>query len=510
MLFSRHFRIAWPKTARVPVAALVALAVAACAPAGAPDGQPTTVSQRSAADQRLGDQEHPKILAQFGGEVKDTELRRYVRNIGRRLAANSEQPEGPWTFTVLDSPVVNAFALPGGYVYVTRGLVALANDEAELAGVIGHEIGHVTGAHTAQRQERAGLAQLGVLGATLLGAAVGLDGQSLKALNQAGSVIGQGYVAGFSRGQEFQADSLGIRYLARTGYDPMAQADFLASLQAQSELQSRIAGRQFDPNRVDFFSTHPATPQRVREAVDRARQEGVSTNDGAPRNQGRFFAQIDGMAYGDSAEQGFVRDGKFIHPKLRFAFTVPEGFRVTNATQAVMAAGPNGAGLIFDGAPDPGGDLRRYIQNDWAAAIARQTRVGRLSNLRSTRIDGMTAAQAEMPVATQQGTKLARFTVIRRDGQLYRFMGLEPQNAGGVGTALDRSARSFDSLTPRQARQFRAYQIDIHTVRRGDTVARLAARMPFDEFNEERFRVLNGLEPDEELQRGQRVKIIRE
>mgnify|MGYP000684051416 CR=1 FL=1 len=346
----RRLRHAQHPILRVTVAALTALSLVACAPAGPPDGQPTTVERRSVADQRLGDQEHPKILAQFGGEVADAGLRRYVRELGQQLAAQSEQPEGPWTFTVLDSPVVNAFALPGGYVYVTRGLVALANDEAELAGVIGHEIGHVTGAHTSERQERAGIAQLGVLGATILGAVAGLDGQSLQAINQVGNTIGQGYVANFSRGQEFQADSLGIRYLARAGYDPLAQADFLSSLQAQSQLQSQIAGQQFDPNRVDFFSTHPATPQRVREAVARARSEGVNVDASAPRNRDRFLAQINGMTYGDSAEQGFVRDGRFIHPKLRFAFTAPEGFRITNASNAVTAAGPGGAGLIFDGA----------------------------------------------------------------------------------------------------------------------------------------------------------------
>lgn len=495
---------------KAPIAAFTALSLVACAPAGAPEGQPTTVSQRSASDQRLGDQEHPKILAQFGGEVSDAGLRRYVQDIGLQLAAQSEQPRGPWTFTVLDSPVVNAFALPGGYIYVTRGLVALANDEAELAGVIGHEIGHVTGAHTAQRQQRAGVAQLGVLGATLLGAVVGLEGQSLQALNQAGSAIGQGYVANFSRTQEFQADSLGIRYLARTGYDPLAQADFLSSLQAQSQLQSRIAGQSFDPNRVDFFSTHPATPQRVREAVTRARSEGVDVDTSAPRRQDRFFAQIDGMTYGDSAQQGFVRDGRFIHPELRFAFTTPESFRITNAAQAVMAAGPGGAGLIFDGARDPGGSLERYIQRDWAAGIAQQTRTGALSNLRSGRIDGMAAAQAEMPVATQQGTKLARFTVIRRDRTLYRFLGLEPQNARGVGAALDRSARSFEALSASEARRYRPYEIDIYTVRRGDSVARLARQMPFDDFNEDRFRVLNSLEPGQEVSAGQKVKIIRE
>lgn len=225
MRATRHFRAA-------AAASLFSLALTACA-GGPPAGAPRTVAARSAAEQQAGDQNHPQILQQFGGEVQDPAIRAYVDEIGRKLVRQTEQPGAKWKFTVLDSPVVNAFALPGGYVYVTRGLIALANDEAELAGVIGHEIGHVTAAHSANRQERSTLAQLGVLGAQVAGAVAGLSGPLLDMLGQASGAAGQAYVASYSRTQEFEADQLGVRYLAAAGYDPSAEADFLASLQAE-------------------------------------------------------------------------------------------------------------------------------------------------------------------------------------------------------------------------------------------------------------------------------------
>ena len=498
------------KSLRAALTGLTALSfVTACAPAGGPSPDaPRTVSQRSNSDQRLGDQEHPKIMAAFGGEVQDARLRGYVRDIGMRLAAQSEQPQGPWTFTVLDSPVVNAFAVPGGYIYVTRGLIALANDEAELAGVIGHEIGHVTGAHTAKRQERAGIAQLGVFAATLGAALLGAGNEAVRAVNQLGNQVGQGYVAGFSRTQEFEADRLGVRYIAKGGYDPFAQADFLESLQRTTELQSQIAGRGYDPNRVDFLSTHPATAQRVREAISAARRDGVAVPDGAPRNQERFFREIDGMIYGDSAEQGFVRGNTFSHPKLRFEFTVPQDFRIQNSSRQVTAAGPSGAGLIFDGDKAGRGGADDYIARTWAPSIAQQTRTGQLTNLRRFNINGMDAASGQMAIETRGGVRIARMTAIRLGDTMYRFLGVQPQGADRLGQSMDDAARTFRRLSAGEARRLKPYKIAVRTVRGGDTVAKLARRSAFDDFAEQRFRVLNGLQPGEGLRVGQRVKMV--
>ena len=498
------------KSLRAALTGLTALSfVSACAPAGGPSADaPRTVSQRSGSDQRLGDSEHPKILKAFGGEVQDARLRGYVRDIGMRLAAQSEQPQGPWTFTVLDSPVVNAFALPGGYIYVTRGLIALANDEAELAGVVGHEIGHVTGAHTAKRQDRAGIAQLGIFAATLGAALLGAGNQAVKAVNQLGNQVGQGYVAGFSRTQEFEADRLGVRYISKGGYDPLAQADFLESLQRTTELQSQIAGRSYDPNRVDFLSTHPATAQRVREAVSAARRDGVAVPDGAPRIQQRFFREIEGMIYGDSAEQGFVRGRTFSHSKLRFSFTVPQEFRIQNSAAKVTAAGPNGAGLIFDGDKATSGGVDQYISRVWAPSIAKQTRTGKLANLQRFTVNGLSAASGQMAIETRNGVQIARMTAIRLGDTMYRFLGIQPQNADRLGRTMDDAARTFRRLSAGEARRLKPYKIAIRKVRSGDTVAKLARRSAFDDFAEQRFRVLNGLSAGEGLRIGESVKLV--
>ena len=498
------------KSLRAALTGLTALSfVSACAPAGGPSADaPRTVSQRSGSDQRLGDSEHPKILKAFGGEVQDARLRGYVRDIGMRLAAQSEQPQGPWTFTVLDSPVVNAFALPGGYIYVTRGLIALANDESELAGVVGHEIGHVTGAHTAKRQDRAGIAQLGIFAATLGAALLGAGNQAVKAVNQLGNQVGQGYFAGFSRTQEFEADRLGVRYISKGGYDPLAQADFLESLQRTTELQSQIAGRSYDPNRVDFLSTHPATAQRVREAVSAARRDGVAVPDGAPRNQQRFFREIEGMIYGDSAEQGFVRGRTFSHSKLRFSFTVPQEFRIQNSAAKVTAAGPNGAGLIFDGDKATSGGVDQYISRVWATSIAKQTRTGKLANLQRFTVNGLSAASGQMAIETRNGVQIARMTAIRLGDTMYRLLGIQPQNADRLGRTMDDAARTFRRLSAGEARRLKPYKIAIRKVRSGDTVAKLARRSAFDDFAEQRFRVLNGLSAGEGLRIGESVKLV--
>lgn len=491
---------------RAAALGLTAISVAACAPGGGgPSASaPQTVAQRSASDQRVGDQNHPKIVAQFGGEVRDGKLKSYVRNLGNRLAAKSEQPNAKWTFTVLDSPVVNAFALPGGYVYVTRGLMALANDEAELAGVIGHEIGHVTAAHGSERQQRAGIAQIGVLAATLGGALLGLPSQSVQAIGQIGNTLGQGYVASYSRTQEFEADRLGVRYLQRAGYDPEAQADFLANLQDETQLQARIAGGQYNPNRVDFFASHPATAQRVREA---ARLAGATGVDG-PRNQERFFDVIEGMIYGDSPEQGFVRGNDFIHPVERFRFSMPDGFRIQNSSSAVVAVGPSNSRVIFDGQRYQGGSMDAYIARTWAPGIAQNARTGELQNLRRRTIGGKPAASGVLPVQTQSGVAVLRMTAIRDGDRIYRFLGVQPQGQNRLGERMERAAGTFRGLSSSEARKFKPYKIDIRTVRRGDTQEKIAARMPVDDFAVERFRVLNGLRAGETLQAGQKVKVI--
>lgn len=489
------------------LSAVGASALAGCAQTVNPaTGQREVTALSREDEQRIGDQEHPKILKAFGGVYDDPKVTGYVAQIGGRLAANSELPNARWTFTVLDSPVVNAFALPGGYVYVTRGLIALANDEAELAGVVGHEIGHVTGRHTAQRVTRAQQANIfGVL-ASIGAAAAGID-PSL--VGQAAQVAGQGYVANYSRSQELEADQLGIRYLSRTGYDPYAQADFLGHLQEQSALSAKIAGRAYDATRVDFFASHPASAPRKREAIAAAERSGVPINSGAPRRQREFQRAVDGMVYGDSREQGFVRGRTFSHPELRLTFTVPEGFRVVNAAEAVSAKGPNNSQIVFDGGKDPGGSMTDYITQRWVPALAKEARVGRLQGLQSINVNGLPAATAVLPVALKSGSGEARLVAINDGDRVYRFTALYPANqARALSEPLRRMTFSFRKLSRSEANRLQPLRVRFVTVRSGDTVSRVAQRMAFDDLREERFRVLNGLQPGEGLRVGQRVKIV--
>ncbi len=486
---------------------LAALGLVACETPAAPGDAPHTSAVRSVAEQREGDRAHPQILARYGGPYDDPELAAYVERIGRRLAAVSEQPHARWTFTVLDTPTVNAFAIPGGYVYVTRGLVALAGDEAQLAGVIGHEIGHVTAGHSAHRRSRGTVAGLGLLVGALGASLLGVDP---SAVAQLGQVVAGGILASYSRAEELEADRLGIRYLVRAGYDPYAQADFLERMAAFEKLQAKIAGRGYNPSRVDFFATHPATAERTREAIRAAERLGHVTTVGAARNRDRFLDAIDGMVWGQSAAQGFVDGRRFSHPKLGFTFTVPPGFTIHNTASAVIASGPQHSRFVFDGDRDPGGRLADYITRIWVPRIRKSVRTGPIAALREGHLHGMPTASAIMPLRLGSRIYEAVLVVYRLNGQIYRITGLSPQGSG-MRFALEDAARSFRRLSAAEKAVLarKEHHIRIVRVRAGDTVDRMARRMKVETLPLDYFRVLNGLRPGQPLKRGMRVKLIR-
>lgn len=469
---------------------LAALLLAACETVPATGETAFTGLVPMSSESALGQQEHPKILAQFGGEYNDPELTRYVQSIGQLLASASELPQLEWRFTVIDSDIVNAFALPGGYVYVTRGLIALARDEAELAAVIAHEIGHVTGRHSAQRQGRGVLAGLGALAAGIL---LGDAGSTVA------STLGQGYVASYSRGQEHEADELGIRYLTRVGFDPNAMATFLASMDAQAELLARIQGQA--ASEASWLSTHPPTNERV--VAARAAADAGAVRD-PMRGRDTFLAKIDGMVYGESPEQGLIRDRTFIHPIMRFRFEVPPGFKLMNTPSKVGAVGPDGALIVLDMARSGGaGTMAAYLQQVWVP----QTR---LSGLESITVNGLPAATGTARARTSRGVYDMRLVAIRGEGDaVYRFQFLTPVGqTARLAEPLQRTTYSFRRLTEAEAAAIKPYRIRIHTVRAGDTVESLAAAMPFADHAADRFRVLNGLRAGEGLRPGEKVKTV--
>jgi predicted Zn-dependent protease len=466
-------------------------------------GERQFTSMTPSDEVRIGQQEHPKVLAQFGGAYTEGGVGSYADRIGRDLARVSDQPDLDYTFTVLDSPIVNAFALPGGYVYISRGLLALANNEAEVAGVIGHEIGHVTARHTAQRYDRqmqgalgATVAQIGgaVLGGILGGEAGARVGGELG--GQVGTMTAQAYVQGYSREQEFQADELGVRYLDRAGYDPQAMATFLEALAASDELERQLSGRAAAT--PTWFASHPRTVDRVERAIAAA----GAAREGGELGRDAFLATLDGTVFGDSPDQGFVRGADFIHPTLRFRFSAPTGFQLQNTSAAVVGGDDSGRAMIFDAAQAQSADAATYLQREW---VQNQ----QLSNLERVSVAGRDAAVAIARVSFRNQPAQAMLAAIPAgDGRVYRFIFLrQGQLTNADVQAFQASLRSFAFLSAAEAAQFKALRIRIVEVGPGDTIDSLAARMAVERGKREWLVLLNGL-GNRPLRAGERVKLV--
>jgi predicted Zn-dependent protease len=485
------------------VAAALALATACTRVVNPATGQTEFTAMSPTQELQVGKQQHPQILQQFGGAYQDPELQAYVTRIGSQLAAVSELPQLAFTFTLLNSDVVNAFALPGGYVYITRGLLALADNEAELAGVMAHEIGHVTARHSAQRHSRGVVAQSGVAIGSVLAGILG-GGVAADLVQQAGGVSAQAYLAGYSRDQEFQADELGVRYLARAGYDPTAMASFLGKLEQNDALARKLAGREDGPDPASsWFATHPRTPDRVLRAAEQA---GAATAGAGRIDRDRYLAEIDGMIYGEDPSQGFVRGQTFVHPDLRFAFDVPPGFRVINTPAAVIGRGRDGL-MKFDGVRAPEGrSMVDYVGGAWARELGSD-----VLRADAFQVNGMPAASATASGRLDDGRPVTvALVAIRAVGdRVWRFMFVSP---GGLSPAQARAYRgtvdSFRVLSLAEAAAITPRRIEIVTVAPGQGVDDLAQRMAVDALPREQFEVLNGLAPGQTLRPGTKVKLV--
>jgi len=453
----------------------------------------------------IGRQQHPQIIRTFGGEYGSPELRRYIDSVGQLLARTVERRDLTYKFTVLNSGIVNAFALPGGYVYISRGLLTLAENEAEIAGVLAHELGHINSLHHGRRQGSETIAGLLIAGAGIAASAVGIGGIGGDQIGQLGSAVAQGVLRGYSREHELEADSLALRYMSRVGYDPMAMVEFLKKMRGDARLEARRLGQS--PDKVDannYLATHPAPIERVQKASALASRYRVSQPMLA---RDIYLQKIDGIIYGDDPDQGFIRGRDFIHPKLRFRFTVPEGFQLFNSPTQVRAIGPDGAAIIFDSAQRPSdGPVSYYVTNVWA-------RGARLGGLETIYINGLEAATATARVNTNSGARDVRLLAIRKDLQtIFQFAFLtKPGQTERWSTPFRRTSHSFRLLSESEAAAIRPLRIRLHRVRSGDTAAGLARRMAGREgFSLDRFLVINGLTEDARLRPGQTVKIIEE
>lgn len=484
----------------LPALMLVAATVTGCTTNRATGEQSFTAFMSEQEEQRVGAEEHPKMLEAFGGTYDDRALQAYVSAIGKKLVAQSETPDAHFQFIVLNDDTVNAFALPGGYVYVSHGLIALCEDEAELAGVIGHEIGHVTARHSAQRYSSAVATNLGL-------AAVGIIGSVFGAPSGIGDLVSFGAQAAlqsYSRTQELEADRLGARYMSRAGYAPAALTDFFSKLDIQNGIEADAAGRPKDSHNI--MATHPRTADRIEQARQLAATQSPKD---AVRHRALFLTQVDGVLFGKDPKEGFMQDDAFIHPDLGFRFEFPPGFDVKNGKTSVVGTGENGTTIIFDmespkvatGMPN----LIDYVGRHWAPKQGI-----RPDNLERLTINGLDAATGTARVDTNKGVRDIRLLAIRggREG-LFRFAFLtEPNVTSGMSVPLRRTTYSFRLLKPGEGDGVKPPHIRLRTVKAGDTPATFAATMPLGKYNDDWFRALNLNVVSDGLAVGERIKVV--
>jgi predicted Zn-dependent protease len=469
------------------LAALIALVAGACATTpGSRDiflPEPPKLTESAPK----GQLEHQRVLAAYGGAYEDPKLQAVLTRVVNRLVAASERPDVTYKVTILNSPAVNAFALPTGQLYVTRGLLGLANDSSELASVVSHEMAHVIARHADMREEQARRAELvnNVVNDVLS------DPQD-GAMALARSKLA---LAGFSRAQEFEADGIGVGIAARAGYDPFGAARFLTSMGRNADF--RAVGRSRDNRPLDFLSSHPATPERVKSARNSARQ--LTAPGAGERDKSAYLAGIDRLVYGEDPIEGFVRGRRFLHPKLGFTFTAPEGFSLDNTAQAVLGIKDAGnEALRLDVVKVPAEQtLVEYLNSGWIENIE-------AGSVEELSINGFPAA-----TATAKGEQWTfRLYAIRFGSEIYRFIFAAKTRTPESERTFRDAVGTFRRLTLAEIQTAKPLRLKIVKVQPGDTVEQLASRMALIDRQLDRFRVLNGLGANDPVQPGELVKIV--
>jgi predicted Zn-dependent protease len=447
----------------------------------------TTKPKSTFVQSAAAEKEHERILSSYGGAYDDPKLEALIGKTVDRLVAASDRPDQAYKVTILNSGAVNAFALPTGQLYVTRGLIALACDTSELSSVLSHEMAHVLAKHASIREDKAREAAV----ATRV-MSEWSDNPDSTAMALARSKL---TMASFSRAQEFEADGIGVSISAHAHFDPYGAARFLTAMERNAELK---AGKiSADPRAQDFLSSHPATPDRVANAQNTARQ--YTAPDTSERDRDTYLAAIDNIVYGEDPSEGFVRGRRFLHPKLGFTFTAPENFTLDNTAQAVIGVREGGAqAMRFDvvrvSAEQSLGD---YLNSGWMENVDK-------ASTEDITINGFPAASA---VASGDQWQFKVY-VLRFGSDVYRFIFATKQKT----TESDRNARetvnSFRRLTLDEIQAARPLRIKVINVQPGDTVESLSHRMAGVDRPADRFRILNGLETHAQVKARDRVKIV--
>jgi len=444
----------------------------------------------------LGRQANSLILKETP-VYEDPELERLVQQVGEELASHSHRPELFYRFTVLDSTAINAFALPGGYIYITRGLLAYLNSEAELAAVLGHEIGHVTARHSVRQQSTA--AVTGILGA-VVAASTGVQG-----VNTLTDMASTAIVRGYGRDHELEADRLGAEYLAKSGYDPEAMLEVVGILKNQEAFETMVAKQEGREANVyhGLFSTHPDNDARFQEVVNAAQRFKTGATNRV--NRASFLRTLDGLTFGDSAREGIIRGNRFYHKPLDFTITFPENWRIENSPDRILAVSTDGDGLIQMSITDLNKRItpRQFMEQRMQLKNLRQG-----STFVNGDLEGYTAIADSN---TTYGSRAVRYVVIYRDTSAYIFAGTakSKNDSRRYDNDILATARSFRSLSAADTPYAKEKKIAVIPAPGGASYASLAARSPITDYPEVQLRLLNDAYPDGEPATSQLIKIVK-
>ena len=445
----------------------------------------------------LGQQYHPQIVSQHG-LYPDAELQEYVNRVGQELAKASHRPHLEYHFTVLDDDIVNAFALPGGYIYITRGMLAHLNSEAELAAVLGHEIGHVTDRHAARQHSQSQL--LGVLG-SVAGAATGVAGSTTA------NLFGGALLKGYGRNHELKADELGAEYLARTDYPPEAMIEVIEVLKNRERFEIDRARKEGREPKVyhGFLASHPDNDKRLREVVEKAKELGEGNP--ARVNRDGFLQHIDGMRWGQGGQAGVVRENEYYNARLAIKISMPDTWDIQSQAGKVLAVAPGQAAALQVSTMPLAPQLR---PRDF---LIRRLQVTGIKEGRDVSVGGMQGFIAIAANESPYGKRLVRYAVIydQSSGQAYVFSGAEKRNSVD-DIAADRyfipAIFSLDKLTPGDYALAQPAVVKVVTPNAGTNIEALAAQSPLGPYAAEQLRLLNDLYPSGEPESGQPIKVV--
>lgn len=440
-------------------------------------------------------------ITQSQGVYPGSAVNDYVQQLGLKMASVSDMPGLEWYFTVLDTSDINAFTTGGGYVYVSRGLMAYLDSEAELAAVLGHEIGHVTAKHPSRQKTQGTLANVASAAAAIL------TGQ--PALGDLTGIAGTAIVRGYGRDMELEADQIGARYLARAGYDPEAMIHVVATLKEQEQFERTRARAEGREPRIyhGLFSTHPDNDTRLQEAVASA---GVAnaTATGKAENREQYLGAINGLAFGSSRGQGMVRENRFYHANFQFTLAFPQGWRVDNRTNELVAVSPdknNTLRLTAQG-PPPGVNSPR----EFARRALGNRRLDRAEEFQINGLDAYTVIVRGDASPYGNGANV-RYVIIRFNNLMWIIQGAsradDPYPAGDV--LFLSVARTFRQLRDNEFRLAEPYRLRIIKVPENTSIEDIARGSPLPEYSLEEHRLINGLYPDGEPHAGEYIKVVR-